>query len=59
MTAPFEISYFCVTDYLVLQYFQNEMPKQFELDPDAIFNMAFLLKINQKKMKRLEKVNVK
>ena len=31
------------------------MPKQFELDPDAIFNMAFLLKINQKKMKRLEK----
>ena len=57
MTGPFEISYFCVTDYLVLQYFQNEMPKQFELDPDAIFNMAFLLKINQKKMKRLEKVN--
>ena len=35
------------------------MPKQFELDPDAIFNMAFLLKINQKKMKRLEKVNMK
>ena len=35
------------------------MPKQFELDPDAIFNMAFLLKINQKKMKRLEKVNIK
>ena len=34
------------------------MPKQFELDPDAIFNMAFLLKINQKKMKRLEKVNI-
>ena len=41
-----------------MQYFQNEMPKQFELDPDAIFNMAFLLKINQKKMKRLEKVNI-
>ena len=43
----------------MLQYFQNEMPKQFEVDPDAIFNMAFLLKINQKKMKRLEKVTIK
>ena len=31
------------------------MPKRFEADPDAIFSMAFLLKINQKKMKRLEK----
>ena len=28
----------------------------FEADPEAVFSMAFLLKINQKKMKRLEKV---
>ena len=31
------------------------MPKRFEADPEAVFSMAFLLKINQKKMKRLEK----
>ena len=31
------------------------MPKKFESETDAIFNMAFLLKINQKKMKKLEK----
>jgi len=39
----------------VIKYFQNEMPKKFESDPEAVFNMAFLLKINQRKMKRLEK----
>lgn len=39
----------------VIKYFQNDMPKKFESETDAIFNMAFLLKINQKKMKRLEK----
>merc|ERR1712168_798840 len=39
----------------VLKYFQKEMPAIFEQDQDAIFNMAFQLKINQKKMKRLEK----
>ena len=31
------------------------MPKKFEADQDAVFSMAFLIKINQKKMKRLEK----
>jgi len=39
----------------VIKYFQKDMPKIFESDPDVVFNMAFLLKINQKKMKRLEK----
>jgi len=39
----------------VIKYFQNEMPKKFEADTDAVFNMAFLVKINQKKMKKLEK----
>ena len=31
------------------------MPKKFESDQEAVFSMAFLLKINQKKMKKLEK----
>jgi hypothetical protein len=31
------------------------MPVKFEADQEAIFSMAFGLKINQKKMKRLEK----
>jgi len=31
------------------------MPSKFEADPDAIFNLAYSLKINQKKMKKLEK----
>jgi len=39
----------------VLKYFQKEMPVKFEQDQDPIFSMAFQLKINQKKMKRLEK----
>jgi len=39
----------------VIKYFQKEMPKKFESDQEAVFSMAFLLKINQKKMKRLEK----
>merc|ERR1711892_1255642 len=39
----------------VIKYFQTEMPKKFEADQEAVFSMAFLLKINQKKMKRLEK----
>jgi len=39
----------------VLKYFQKEMPPKFEADQDTIFNMAFNVKINQKKMKRLEK----
>ena len=39
----------------LFQYFQTEMPKRFEADQEAVFSMAFLLKINQKKMKKLEK----
>ena len=31
------------------------MPAKFEAEPEVVFNMAFGLKINQKKMKRLEK----
>jgi len=39
----------------VIKYFQKEMPKKFESDQEAVFSMAFLTKINQKKMRRLEK----
>ena len=38
---------------LFLQYFRNEMPKKFESDQEAVFSMAFLLKINQKRMEKL------
>ena len=31
------------------------MPSKFEADPEPIFHMAFSQKINQKKMKKLEK----
>lgn len=31
------------------------MPGQFEAEPEAIFSLAYSLKINQKKMKKLEK----
>jgi len=31
------------------------MPAKFEGDPEGVINLAFSIKINQKKMKRLEK----
>ena len=38
-----------------LQYFQKEMPAKFEADPETVMALAFSLKINQKKMKKMEK----
>ncbi len=43
------------TSLSLSQYFQKDMPTKFETDPEQVFNLAFSLKINQKKMKRLEK----
>ena len=40
---------------LSLQYFQKEMPSKFESDPEAVFDRAFAQKLNQKRMKKLEK----
>jgi len=40
---------------IYFQYFQTVMPANFEAEQEAVFNMAFTFKINQKKMKRLEK----
>ena len=34
---------------------REEMPAQFEADPDNVFAMAFGLSINQKKIKKMEK----
>merc|ERR1719347_1764943 len=39
----------------VLMYFQKDMPLLFEADTDAILTEAFNLKINHKKMKKVEK----
>ncbi len=38
-----------------MQYFQKDMPTKFETDPEPVFALAYSVKINQKKMKRLEK----
>ena len=37
------------------QYFQKDMPARFESDPEEVMNLAFSIKINQKKMKKMEK----
>jgi len=39
----------------VIRYFQKEMPANFESDPDEVINLAYSLKINQKRMKKMEK----
>ena len=39
----------------MLQYFQKDMPAKFEADPEGVINLAFSIKINQKKMKKLER----
>lgn len=38
-----------------LQFFQKEIPQRIENDPDSLFNLAFSMKINTKKMKKMEK----
>ena len=48
------ISFFFVVLFL-LQYFQKDMPAKFEADPEGVINLAFSIKINQKKMKKLER----
>lgn len=37
------------------QFFQKELPERCESDPEYMFNLAFSMKINTKKMKKLEK----
>ena len=42
----------------VTKYFQFEMPEEFEANQDNIFTNAFNLNINQKMMKKIEKVGL-
>ncbi|KAI8496847.1 EVI5-like protein [Branchiostoma belcheri] len=39
----------------MLKYFQKEIPLMMSKDPEGIFNLAYNIKYNQKKMKKLEK----
>lgn len=39
----------------VIRYFQKDMPAKFEADPESVMSLAFSLKINGKKMKKMEK----
>lgn len=37
------------------QFFQKDLPERVQNDPENLFNIAFTIKINTKKMKKLEK----
>lgn len=37
------------------QYIQKELPAKAEADQDAFMNLAYSIKVNPKKMKKLEK----
>lgn len=38
-----------------MQYFQKELPGKVESDVEGLFNLAYSIKINTKKMKKMEK----
>ena len=40
----------------VIKYFQKYMPAHFEANQEAVFKLAFEININQKKMKKLDKI---
>ena len=50
-----EFHLYFISSSLILQYFQKDMPANFEADPEGVIHLAFSIKINQKKMKKLEK----
>ncbi|CRL03768.1 CLUMA_CG016435, isoform A, partial [Clunio marinus] len=39
----------------MLKYFQKELPQKVESDVEGLFNLAYSIKINPKKMKKMEK----
>ncbi|XP_058803677.1 ecotropic viral integration site 5 ortholog isoform X3 [Phymastichus coffea] len=39
----------------MLKFFQKELPGRAEADPDRLMNIAYVMKINPKRMKKLEK----
>lgn len=40
---------------LIFQFFQKELPQRAEADPDNLMTLAYSMKYNAKKMKKLEK----
>jgi hypothetical protein len=41
--------------FLIKQYFQKELPQKVENDIEGLFNLSYSMKINTKKMKKMEK----
>ncbi|KAK4304856.1 hypothetical protein Pmani_023213 [Petrolisthes manimaculis] len=46
---------FCMDMEGMLKYFQRDLPAKFENDPECYFNLAYSLRYNIKKMKKMEK----
>nr|XP_027218012.1 ecotropic viral integration site 5 ortholog-like [Penaeus vannamei] len=46
---------FCMDMEGMLKYFQRDLPAKFEADPEAYFSLAYSLRYNPKKMKKMEK----
>lgn len=40
---------------MLLQFFQKDLPPRADADPEAIMTLAYSVKFNAKKMKKLEK----
>lgn len=41
--------------FFLEQYFQRDLPAKFEADPECYFTLAYSLRYNPKKMKKMEK----
>lgn len=41
--------------FSLFQYFQRDLPAKFEGDPEGYFSLAYSLRYNVKKMKKMEK----
>lgn len=48
-------SVLCLDMEAMLKFFQKELPQRVENDVEGFFNLAFSMKINTKKMKKMEK----
>ncbi|KAG7154430.1 Ecotropic viral integration site 5 ortholog-like, partial [Homarus americanus] len=46
---------FCMDMEGMLKYFQRDLPAKFEADPEGYFSLAYSLRYNVKKMKKMEK----
>ncbi|XP_047480983.1 ecotropic viral integration site 5 ortholog-like isoform X3 [Penaeus chinensis] len=46
---------FCMDMEGMLKYFQRDLPAKFEADPETYFSLAYSLRYNPKKMKKMEK----